>query len=420
MEQQLSAKTGLGSKYSMALSSAYLFILECGFLATFFTVFYDFLSFSVLLFSIIYSVGFVIFQKYVSYHSYFFLMAVPLLVIFYLIGFPLWGELIIIVYFYKRLLAYIENQHEDFEVWDGWILSFLLFSFFFYILNSIWFGNQSIILLIIVLEFFIFSVGIYFIRYLNRRESKENTEESTRKKMLEHKPLIWMISGTAIVLVFFFQFNSLLRDGITLIFGVMIEAITPIIDPIYTWLNSLLDEDSKAKITESLQDNSSTEYEDSSQEFEKSIVEQLNFSYIDEVLYIILFITIFYLIFKTYKRRKELDSESVKVDHVLVEEGEGFYRRKKVEHLKTMPYSKAYNDIRKEVIKVERIARKQKRERKSNESLRDWLDRIGLEEKEWIELYENVRYSHIQPTTEQVDRFKQMANRIIMRIKDNT
>ncbi|MCJ8006073.1 hypothetical protein ACFFF5_04925 [Lederbergia wuyishanensis] len=76
-------------------------------------------------------------------------------------------------------------------------------------------------------------------------------------------------------------------------------------------------------------------------------------------------------------------------------------------------YSDVDNEIRKAIRSLEKYANKRDLGRYSNESLREWISRIGVSmSKESVTIYESVRYGSVQATTMEINLFLKDMNTV--------
>ncbi|WP_335870169.1 hypothetical protein [Bacillus sp. 2205SS5-2] len=411
----------IGTLDRMTFGAVLTLSLESGFFAIFMTIFQQekspFFSLSFLLMSILFGLGYILVQNILNFHVYFFLSILPVLSVFYLWQYPLWIIMLSFLFFYLRFMKHLENRTEDFEVDEGLILFLLFVSILFLCLNGIWFHNGTTVLLIIVMEFSGYFFGTYWIRYLSRRKEGNVKGSRSTKRMKEHFPAFLFILGLLWILFAGFLFLSSLRSLFSLILKGIFIGISPIIEPIMSFLQSLINEENQSDLKLPSRTTTKESGEELAQSTEGSIVSNLNVGWLDELFYLLFALMIIGSFIRMMKKKYTSDNQHAAIGMVNIREGNGRKDNHKQSSAENVIYSKAHHDIRKEMEKLEKTAHKLKKERRPNESIREWMSRYDIHQEEWIGIYEEVRYGHRPLNLKQVAMFRQITKEVLAQLK---
>ncbi|MEK5174916.1 hypothetical protein NST63_17100 [Heyndrickxia sp. FSL W8-0496] len=329
----------------------------------------------------------------------YYIISIPIMIIASLIiGIPLWGIIIMVIFSQWRLYKLLPEDFDDeyFDNRNGLLLITILVGVAMYGIGiSLKFVQNDTLLLLILFQLFLLSYGTFIKNYLQVKYKKA--------------PQIFLIAifvlliplGAAIVLTLI---SGPIRIGLLSLISFIFKGLMVVLGPFLSVFFNFFKDRVNTGVDKIAAENQS---EETPIEQGKSVIERIvpdgsNF-------YIIIFIA--FAIFSIWAfikfRRFQMSNEERN-------DGKELTIRKlfkkddnpSSEVLINPNYSKSSHQIRKSVNDLERLALKKKLGRYTSESAREWFARIEINcTNKWIEMYEKVRYGKEEISATDVELF---------------
>ncbi|WGG47314.1 hypothetical protein [Rossellomorea sp. DA94] len=333
-------------------------------------------------------------------------LAISLVLSIYFFSAAWWVMLAVLVFLHWRITSYTKSNDASIEVNSGSVLIFLFISSVSLLTGSVrGLGNTYIIYSLL---FILFSIIIT----LTPIQRMLGDVKTGHKKVLLKPMGFWFLVTLAGGLLA--VFSSLVSKGIYWVAEKGFWVFSFLVDPIYQQLIILRD---RFLSTRHAQEGEGSEVQKQdfleAQNYELS--QGLSFSWVNEVLLGLFVIAV--IIYLVKKRKSSFDTSKE-------EENSPTMMTKKIVTLDEDPeieqfsYSKARDDIRLSMEKLEGEAHIWGAGRQQNENVQLWFNRIGLSESErFFSLYERIRYGQSVPSQQEVDYFTRQIEHHIGELK---
>ncbi|XXM73320.1 hypothetical protein ACQ0QQ_05355 [Lysinibacillus sphaericus] len=331
---------------------------------------------------------------------------------FFLFNISLWMTALILLFLHWRIGSYFQGEDDQIEVSSPLILGFLCLSAFSLILgNTRDLGNGMLILVLILLLFSLVSTVTSFQRML----SGDTGEGSGNKRNLM-KPfavLLIVLAAGGVLSVF----SSYARSGFYWILNKVFWLFSFLVNPVFAllvkvrdWILSKISKDTLSGFGLKLSEENIDETQ------QAAFYDGISYPWLNEILIGIFILAVIIYFVKKRKITYEIESDG-QTAPLMTKVKKGKLQLK--DHSGAIPYSEAGNAIRQAVKVLEKEAAAEQIGRKSNENIRSWFERIGIDEDErFFDLYENVRYGTKIPDEKEASFFAQCIKHHISILKE--
>ncbi|MGM0844391.1 MAG: hypothetical protein ACQEUT_05390 [Bacillota bacterium] len=325
------------------------------------------------------------------------------------LGLPWWLSLFLLFLLHWRVSTHLEEEKDSrYEVNGGFMLAFLFISLSSYVFQHIYEKQPTeIILFIFISGMIIYSGGTFVVRLT---ESAGHSTKSTRMKSAK-LPLLFavLLVGLTAVLA---SVNDTVGGAINYVMEGLFGFLSFLIDPIWKLINWFMGLLPKG-VSEGLESIGRPDmpYEITPEQLENS-GNNLMLSWWNEALIAVLILVILIYAWRHIKKKGWVEEEESK-------RYPGFSFQKdtpmpeKSNASNNTSYSEADSEIRKEIFLLEKLAVKKKMSRFNDETLHEWLGRLGFKaDDEFYRLYEEVRYGNKEVPMDKTVWFKQCVERV--------
>jgi hypothetical protein len=331
---------------------------------------------------------------------------------FYLFSISLWMTVVILVFLHWRIGSYFQSEDDQIEVSSSMVFGFLCLAALSLVLgNARDLGNGMVIMILILLLFSLVSTLTSFHRMLkgSGREARENK----RKLLLPFGVLLIVTAAAGVLSVF----SAYARSGfywilnkVFWLFSFLVNPLFSLLEKVRDWIMSKISRDALSGFGFKFPEEKIDEAQ------QAAFYEGMSFPWLNEILIGIFILAVIIYFIKKRKIAYEVESDG-QVAPLMTKIKKGKLQTK--DHSAIIHYSEAGNAIRQAVKELEKEAAAQQIGRNSNENIRSWFARMGMNEDEsFFNLYEAVRYGTKIPDEKEVTLFLQRVEQHISIVKE--
>ncbi|MBS4193792.1 hypothetical protein [Lederbergia citri] len=306
---------------------------------------------------------------------------------------PFWIFLFSTVFLYFVLSREIENDiYDSVDGGEGILVATVFTAFVIWMIAAI-FSLPFLypVLLLLLVQFLVFSFGTFMRRYFESRIIDKN--------LLLLKVFVGMMGIFAVAFLAAFLFNHYLRKLLDQLLSLFATFLLFIIEPIIKLFPTSSLNQTEDNANQFIQGN---EFGSDDSEIILNLEPSQVANNIVLVISIIILCFIIFYFFKKYKTRRPYQGVQDKTLNPFITKVSTYQDRNNIGPV----YSDIENVIRREIKSLDKFAGKRKLGRHSNESFRDWFKRIDINiSTDSMNIYESVRYGSVNATSTEVKNF---------------
>jgi hypothetical protein len=331
---------------------------------------------------------------------------------FFLFDISLWMTAVILLFLHWRIGSYFQSEDDQIEVSSSMVLGFLCLSACSLIIgNARDLGNGLIIMILILLLFSLVSTVTSIQRML-----KGGSGEANDNKINLMKPfgvlLIVLTAGGVLSVSSTYARSGFywILNKVFWLFSFLVNPLFALLEKVRDWIMSKISRDTLSGFGLKLPEEKIDETQ------QAAFYEGMSFPWLNEILIGIFILAVIIYFVKKRKITYEIESDG-QIAPLMTKVKKGKIQPK--DHSAIIHYSEAGNAIRQAVKELEKEAAAQQIGRKSNENIRSWFARMGMNEDEsFFSLYETVRYGTKIPDEKEVSFFLQCVKQHISILRD--
>jgi hypothetical protein len=333
---------------------------------------------------------------------------------FFLLNISLWATAVILLFLHWRIGSYFQSEDDQIEVSSSMVLGFLCLSAFSLIIgNARNLGNGMIIIILILLLFSLVSTVTSCHRML--KGGSGEASGNNRNLMKPFGVLLIVLAAGGVLSVF----STYARSGFYWILNKVFWLFSFLVNPLFAllvkardWIMSKISRDTLSGFGLKFPEEKIDETQ------QAAFYEGMSFPWLNEILIGIFILAVIIYFIKKRKIAYEIESEE-QIAPLMTKLKKGKLHQPK-DRSGSIHYSDAGNAIRQAVKDLEKEAASQQIGRKSNENIRSWFARMGMNEEEsFFNIYESVRYGTKIPDQKEVSFFVQRVNEHISILHDH-